>query len=53
MEQSARYTIRTGELMVPKVPMYVNNIIDTVIQVRYCIVVKADIPECDDCAGAS
>src|SRR5437762_1112275 len=48
MEQSARYTIRTGELKVPKVPMYVNNIIITGIPARYCLVVKADIPECDD-----
>jgi len=53
MEQSARYTIRTGELMVPTVPMYVNNIIITVIPAGYCIVVKADIPKCEDHADAS
>ena len=53
MERPARYTIRTVEMMVPKVPMYANKIIVTVIRVRYCVVVKADIPECDDYAGAS
>jgi hypothetical protein len=48
MEQSARYTIRIRELMVPTVPMYVNNIMITVIPAGYRIVVKADIPKCDD-----
>src|SRR2546430_2581402 len=53
MEQSARYTIRTGELMVPTVPMYVNNIIITVLPTGYCIVVKAVIPKCGDRTDAS
>jgi hypothetical protein len=50
MERPARYTICTVEIMVP---MYINNIIITIIPARYCIVVKADIPKCGDHADAS
>ena len=50
MERPARYTICTVEIMVP---MYINNIIIAIIRPRYYVVVKADIPKCDDHADAS